>query len=130
MGKICAVSLALVMPLTDVLPYVTVATYAEEEEPSGSTGGNTEPGGGDAGDIESGGEDIGGDETQEPSKDELDIKCVSSLERGTTTVAKVTYKGTDYSSEFGTLTWESNNTEAITIEPGENGTATLSAKSR
>lgn len=127
-GKICAVSLALVMPLTDVLPYVTVATYAEEEEPSGSTGGNTEPGGGDAGDIESGGEDIGGDETQEPSKDELDIKCVSSLERGTTTVAKVTYKGTDYSSEFGTLTWESNNTEAITIEPGENGTATLSAK--
>lgn len=120
-GKICAVSLALVMPLTDVLPYVTVATYAEEEEQSGSTEGNTEPGGGNT----------GGEEKS--SEDKLDIEFDdnlknNSLKRNTETVAKVTYMGSDYSSEFGTLTWESSNTSFITIEPGENGTATLSAK--
>lgn len=80
LGKICAVSLALVMPLTDVLPYVTVATYAEGEDQSGSTGGDTTPeDDNDGGNTDPEGGNTGGD--TEPSKDKLVIECAKELKK-------------------------------------------------
>lgn len=136
LGKICAVSLALVMPLTDALPYVTVATYAEGEDQSGSTGGDTNPedantGGdttpeddNDGGNTDPEGGNTGGD--TEPSKDKLVIECAKELKREEQTTAYAKYMNTD-ASKAGKLTWESGDTSIITVEGGDNGTATLHA---
>ena len=106
LGKICAVSLALVMPLTDALPYVTVATYAvEDENQSGNTGGNTEQGG----------DDVKVEIPKIEGKDNFDYG----------TSITVTPKIYGYQMDAADADWSADGD--ITIEENSDGTATVKA---
>ncbi len=113
-GKICAVSLALVMPLTDVLPYVTVATYAKENIPSGGESGN-----------ESG---ATGEDTA-PSKEELKLSCGDSLnlKRNATQEVKATYGGGSPEGFKCEDTWTSSKEDVVIVERTASGEATIKA---
>lgn len=122
-GKICAVSLALVMPLTDVLPYVTVATYAVdgEDENSGDSAGEA-TGSGTTEGSGTGESDTSGNTP--PSQSTLTLDCAESLKVNSTISATTKYMG-GYGTDGGTIKWKSDNSSVIEITSGENGTATL-----
>lgn len=121
LGKICAVSLALVMPLTDALPYVTVATYAEGEEDQNSGGnseGSTEPGGGN-----DGGEGTGGEGSIEVVPEIRE--CPDDFAYGESITVYPYIKDTETQMDAADVTWSASG--VITIEKNSDGSATVKA---
>ncbi len=128
-GKICAVSLALVMPLTDVLPYVTVATYADaagENNSGESTGEGT-----GSGTTEGSGTGESDDKkTPTPSITELIVPSDFSLSRNDDKNIAITYGGAKPSDFRAYATWKSSDDTFVKVETTGNlgdGTAKVTA---
>ncbi len=115
-GKICAVSLALVMPLTDVLPYVTVATYAVE--------GDDENSGDSAGEGTGSGTTEGSEQTPTtPLETELTVPSDFTLSRKDSKDVEAACKSGKPSGSYAYVTWSSSDDKTVSVvttdDPGE-----------